>query len=86
MKAMFVLARANRAQHENHHMHLENTYTAGCNEYPMCTMELLSMMNNWKADPDPKQAGTGQPRINTVDRLNFPQDGKGGGRRPRRVK
>ena len=50
MKAMFVLAGVNKAKHDDLRTHLQNLYTVGSNEYPSSTMELLSMMNNWKAN------------------------------------
>ena len=51
MKAMFMLAGANTARHQDLRTHLENSYTIGRNEYPANTTELLSMMK------------TGNPRI-----------------------
>ena len=50
MKAMFVLAGANKAKHDDLRTHLQNLYTVGSNEYPSSTTELLSMVNNWKAN------------------------------------
>ena len=76
MKAMFMLAGANIARHQDLRTHLENSYTIGRNEYPANTTELLSMMNNWKS----KDHGRGhynyiQTRLTEDDGLNFVQEG-----------
>lgn len=47
MKAMLMLAGANKARQDDLRMHLQNSYTAGHNEYQENKTELLTMMNKW---------------------------------------
>lgn len=79
MKTMFILTMANKAKHDDLRTHLQNSYMVGCDEYPMNTPELLSVMNNWK----PKEAAQGhysymQIRASEDDGLNFAQEGDSG--------
>ena len=76
MKAMFMLAGANRVKHEDLRTHLQNSYTVGRNEYPSNTTELLSMMNNWKATRSGQaHHNYAQVRAADDDGLNFVQEG-----------
>lgn len=47
MKAMFMLAGANKARHDDLRTQFQNSFTVGRNEYQTSKTELLSMMNNW---------------------------------------
>ncbi len=76
MKAMFMLAGANKGRHSKLRTHLENSYTVGRNEYPANTTELLSMMNNWKTDSEQKQYSHAQVRYEDDDGLTFAQEGE----------
>ncbi len=80
MKAMFMLAGANKTRHEDLRTHLQNSYTVGRNEYPSNTTELLSMMNNWKANRSAQgHHNYAQARASAEeDGLNFAQQGEEG--------
>ena len=77
MKAMFMLAGGNKAQHESLRTALQNSYTVGRNKYPAYTTELLSMMNNWKAEPSGGRHSARFPATSYEDGdgLNFAQEG-----------
>jgi hypothetical protein len=75
MKAMLMLAGANKAKHENLRMHLQNSYTMGRNEYPGNMTELLSMTNNWMAKPSQGHYDYAQVKAAEDDGLNFMQEG-----------
>lgn len=48
MKAVFMLAGANKTKHKDLRTPVQNYYVVGRNEYPVNTTKLLSMMNEWK--------------------------------------